>query len=125
MCISCDNEHEILGSSPMVICLSDQNFVPVLPADKGNCVNIVRIENASITELFEMGKETFHGKTLPEGSVILIGSASHLGRRGTSLYAGEWTSVVASASALWRGVHICPLIPLVISECQGNLTREI
>ncbi len=33
--------------------------------------------------------------------------------------------MVASASALWRGVHICPLIPLVVSECQGNLTREI
>jgi hypothetical protein len=125
MCISCDNEHEILSSSPMIICLSDQNFVPVLPADKWNCVNIVRIENASITELFEMGKEIFHGKTLPEGSVMLIGSASHLGRRGASLYAGEWTTVVASASSLWRGVHICPLIPLVISECQGNLTREI
>jgi hypothetical protein len=49
MCISCDSEHEILGSSPMAVCLSDQNFVPALPADKGICVNIVRIENASIT----------------------------------------------------------------------------
>jgi hypothetical protein len=56
MCISCDSEHEVLGSSPIVVCLSDQNFVPALPADKGICVNIVRIENASITELFEMGK---------------------------------------------------------------------
>jgi hypothetical protein len=28
-------------------------------------------------------------------------------------------------SAIWRGVHICPLIPLVVSECAGSVTREI
>ncbi len=28
-------------------------------------------------------------------------------------------------SATWRGVHVCPLIPLVVSECTGSVTREI
>jgi hypothetical protein len=25
----------------------------------------------------------------------------------------------------WRGVHTCPLIPLILSECPGSVTREI
>ncbi len=29
------------------------------------------------------------------------------------------------ASDNWRGVRICPLIPLVLSECPGNIVREI
>jgi hypothetical protein len=33
--------------------------------------------------------------------------------------------VVALASDNWRGVRICPLIPLILSECPGNIVREI
>jgi hypothetical protein len=32
--------------------------------------------------------------------------------------------VVALASDTWRGVRICPLIPLILSECPGNIMRE-
>jgi hypothetical protein len=31
---------------------------------------------------------------------------------------------VAGASSCWRGVHICPLIPLIVSPCSGSVTRE-
>ncbi len=33
--------------------------------------------------------------------------------------------MVALASDTWRGVRICPLIPLIVSECPGNIVREI
>ncbi len=57
--------------------------------------------------------------------VFLFGSASYLGRCGTSLYASEWTSLVAGVSSSWRGVHVCPLVPLILTECPGSIMREI
>jgi hypothetical protein len=62
---------------------------------------------------------------LPDGSVFLFGSASDLGKTGTSLYARGWTEVVARSSSQWRGVRICPLIPLILSECPGSIVREL
>ncbi len=55
----------------------------------------------------------------------MYGSASFLGRCGTSLYARSWVEVVARTSGTWRGIRICPLIPLIVSPCPGTLIREI
>jgi hypothetical protein len=55
----------------------------------------------------------------------MFGSASDLGRTGTSLYARGWMEVVARSSDQWRGVRICPLIPLILSECPGSIVREL
>jgi hypothetical protein len=83
------------------------------------------MENASLMELFEIAKEMFASVSLPEGSVLLIGSASYLGRTGTLQYAKSWTEVVSLSSNQWRGVRICPLIPFVLSECPGSIVREL
>jgi hypothetical protein len=88
-------------------------------------LNIVRIENPTLVELADIAREILCNIKLPDGSVIMIGSASYLGRCGTTLYACEWTAVAAQLSASWRGVHICPLIPLIASKCPGSITREI
>jgi hypothetical protein len=88
-------------------------------------VRIVRVENSSLSELLEIAKEMFGNITMPEGSVFLFGSVSHLSRYGTSIYARDWTTLVAGVSMTWRGVHTCPLIPLILSECPGSVTREI
>jgi hypothetical protein len=82
------------------------------------------VENATLLELLDMAKEIFARVTLPEGSIFMFGSASYLGSAGTSLYAGGWTEIVALASEIWRGIRICPLIPLIMSECPGNIVRE-
>ncbi len=55
----------------------------------------------------------------------MFGTVSYLSRTGTSLYASEWTDVVAHASSLWRGILICPLIPLLSAECTGSIVREV
>ncbi len=67
----------------MVICFSDQNFVSSLAAGNGRCLNIVRLENASLLELLELAKEVLCNVRLLEGSVLLFGSGSHLGRSGS------------------------------------------
>ncbi len=62
---------------------------------------------------------------MPEGSVFLFGSASHLARVGTGTYASDWMAVVSRAEKLWRGIRVCPLIPMILSDCPGTLAREI
>ncbi len=115
ICISCENEHSIIGKNPSVVVFSDQNFVPSLSCASRGCISVVRIENSSLLELYEMASEMFGGVNFPEGSVFLFGSVSHLGRSGTSIYAKDWTEVVALCTGKWHGVRICPLIPLITS----------
>jgi hypothetical protein len=52
-------------------------------------------------ELFELAAEMFGNVTLAEGSIFLFGSVSHLSRNGTSIYARDWTEVVALSSRTW------------------------
>jgi hypothetical protein len=86
---------------------------------------IVCVENATLVELLDIAKEIFSTVKLPEGSVLMFGSISHMGRSGTSIYASEWVSVIAQANSLWRGSQIGPLIPLIISECPGSVKRSL
>jgi hypothetical protein len=125
ICISCKSEHPAFSKKPSVVLMSDQNFVPTLGTDDCNCIQIVRLENASLTELFDLAVEMLGDLTFAEGSILLLGSVSHLGRYGTSVYAKDWTEVVALASRTWRGVRICPLIPLIRAECPGSVIREL
>ncbi len=83
------------------------------------------MENPSLGELLEIAVEILEHITVPEGSVLGFGSASHLSRVGTSLYANGWTKLVRAASTRWRSVRICPLIPLIIDDCPGSTAREI
>jgi hypothetical protein len=125
VCVSCDKEHKIIDDSPMVFCFSDQNFVPFVATANNRCMNIVRLENATLSELVEFAKEVLCTVRIPDGSVLLFGSGSQLGRCGTTIYASEWMSVVAQVTSTWRGIHVCPLIPLIVSACPGMFTREI
>jgi hypothetical protein len=125
VCLSCDIEHPAFGDKPTVMIMSDQNFVPSLGTNDGNCIQIVRLENASLMELFELASEMFGKVALAEGSIFLFGSVSYLGRNGTSIYARDWTELVAHSSRTWRGIRICPLIPLITSDCPGPVIREL
>ncbi len=125
ICVSCNSEHDVVGAKPISVCFTDQNFVTTVPSKDGGCVNIVRVENPSLLELLDIAKEIFANVRIPEGSVFLFGSISHLSRLGTTIYARDWTTLVAGVSASWHGVHVCPLIPLVVSECTGSVIKEI
>ncbi len=104
---------------------SDQNFVSSVVSSTKECVNVVRIENATLFVLFETAKEILGNVTLPEGSIFMFGSVSHLSRMGTSSYAKDWTDITALAVETWHGSKVCPLIPLIVSECVGSVTREL
>jgi hypothetical protein len=124
-CVSCDAEHPIVGKEPIVVLFSDQNFVPIITGVSKECLSVIRVENCSLLELYEVAIEIFGNANLPEGSVFLFGSVSYLGRSGTSIYARDWSEMVARCAGKWRGVRICPLIPLVVTECSGTVVREL
>ncbi len=83
----CTEEHPILGQSgPLVICMTDQCFVNYLSE---NCIGVVRLENVNLMELASIFLEIFEGRAIPNGSIVLLGSGSHLFRVGASAYTWE------------------------------------
>jgi hypothetical protein len=124
-CVTCEKEHAVGGEGECFV-LSDQNFVASLPgnADK-KCMNIVRIENGSLTELADIFCEIFDGKKLAPGTCVLLGSLSYLGRVGASMYAQEWRVVTNMLQRKWGGLQVCPLVHIMTSEISGTMMNEI
>jgi hypothetical protein len=85
----------VVGKAPVIIMFSDQNFVPTLSCAYEKCINIVRLENATLIELFEIAMEIFENVSFPDGSIFMFGISSYLAGAGTSVYARDWTEVVA------------------------------
>ncbi len=125
VCISCGNDHQILDKKPVMFLFSDQNFVATIPGPNRDCLNVVRVENASLLELVDVAREILGNAPLPEGSILMFGSASYLSRLGTSAYARDWTEVVALCNTSWHGVRVCPLVPLIVTDCPGTIVREL
>jgi hypothetical protein len=124
LCITCEKEHPIFRSGKLaVVCFSDQNFEPSLPADNGDCIAICRLENATLRELVDLTFEIF--KEIPEGTVLCYGSASHLYRVGASLYTQEWAESNIRLNGKWRGISLAPLVPVIKTDCPGSLARDI
>ena len=96
-CIVCKTEHLVVQnhSKPVVIILSDQNFVPIWPNTTPDaCAVVIRMSNPDLHELFEFLSEVFDRTILPDGSMVLAGSVSYLLRVGTSFYARKWAQVL-------------------------------
>jgi len=127
MCIACPAEHPILTDSPVAICLSDQNMPKNLSEFRGekNCVGVIRLETAGIDELCDIFCETFDGVTFPDGSVICIGSATHLHRMGATVYASDWCRCVARLSAKFPTLQISPLAPVLSQDFPGSLAVDL
>jgi hypothetical protein len=125
-CMCCPDPHHVLVSNkPLVLIFSDQNFVSNLSGGDGNCIAVLRAENASLCELAELAIEVLDKHTLPPGSILIFGSASHLFRVGTSQYASDWINLTNRCSQKWKGTTVCPLIPTIRNSCPGSLARDI
>jgi hypothetical protein len=118
-CLGCTSHHNITKQSPFTLILADQNFIPFLTDADGNCVPVARMENASLCDLVDFGFELLDKFIPPPGSVIMLGSASHLFRVGAGMYAKDLIESRTKLNARWRNIHICPLPPL-----SGKIVRE-
>jgi len=122
----CPTEHPVLtGGKPIILVLSDQNFPTNLSGGGGNCVPVARLEDASLSDLAALLNELLE-KTKPvAGSVVLIGSGSHLVRVGACAYAFDWCELVAGCRANWPNISVCPLVPIMTCDFPGNASRDI
>jgi hypothetical protein len=92
VCIGCKIHHKIGEKGPLVICFADQNMVPFITDGEGNCMAIVRLENASLADLIDISFEILEKLAPPPGSVILYGSVSpYTGLALVSTQKNGWT----------------------------------
>jgi hypothetical protein len=126
-CLSCREEHPVLqGNKPVTVFLSDENFIPMWPGTEADkCAVVIRIEGGTLFELVDLFGDVFGKSGLPEGSVVLIGSANHLHRWGTSQFAADWTKIVMSMGRSWPTVRVGPLVPIVREDAPGGIAREL
>ena len=103
---------------PVAIVATDQNFPPIVPAKDGKCLVVVRVEDGLLSEIESVLSDRFkafvkpHG-ALPPGSVIMIGSLSHLRARGLADYAEAFVGISASIRHKFGGaVEILPAVPI-------------
>jgi hypothetical protein len=105
----------------------------VLPVGGGegvDCPALILIENARPHELAGCFLDLVRGFDVPMGTVVVISSASHLGRSGTAAYAGD---IVAAMNrireAYGRSVRVVHGFPLIggglVDESTIRGLREI
>ena len=124
-CICCPKEHTIFqGSNPVCVCVGDQNFAANLSGGE-KCVSIIRVESSSLEELAELFQEIFGANKFPPGSVVCMGSASHLHRVGLTIYAADWIRCVATLDKTIDGIQVCPLVPILSHDIPGSLATDL
>ena len=94
-----------MSGKALCICVSDQNFVSNIAAGK-NCISVVRLESGSLGELTDLVIELFENQKFPPGSVICLGSASHLHKVGLTVYTMDWNRCLDTLTKRIGGIQI-------------------
>jgi len=126
MCITCRKEHSILpeDGSSLVLIVSDQNFVTTMSGGS-TCIPVVRMEDASLEELFRLTGEMLDRRHVPAGTYFLVGSASYLSLVGTSVYTMDWQNLVDQFRNRWRECMVGPLPPVLREDCMGSVGKSL
>jgi hypothetical protein len=120
--------HAALAGSdgqPIVFAASDQNFPACVPARTTgkDCIRIVRVEDGSLQEITHALADAIGTGKLVHGTVIMLGSATHMANVGTEHYLTDWVR-----SRWWlreRFGHdkiILPLVPILVGGLTGRST---
>jgi hypothetical protein len=129
-CLTCNLEHPVLeaiggSNTPVTLVLSDQSFPPAVEGGEGgNCLRIVRVEDGLLGEIADLALEMFP-RGLPDNSIVLLGSGSHLLRVGSSGYSRAWVECNGKLARLGKSVQICPLPPILSGPNPGSIFRSI
>jgi hypothetical protein len=126
MCVTCEKEHSVIpdDGTDLVIVVSDQNFVSCL-SGKNSCVPVIRLEDPTLHELFDLTLEIFDRSALPAGTMFMVGSTSHLLEMGTTLYALDWLNMCKDFSGRWKHIKVGPLPPVLREPSCAELTKRI
>jgi hypothetical protein len=102
-CLACVAPHSLRDNAaaglPLVVVLADQAFPPMIPGCDGRCVVIVRVEDGFLFEIEQAFGDIFAellspNGSFPRGSVVLLGSISHLG-------GGVWSAIPLTCVESW------------------------
>ena len=108
LCLGCQEKHAFLRSCvgahhPVCAILADQCFPPFIPAKLNErCMAVLRVEDARLTDLSAIFRAVFRmntgsGGSLPDGSVVMVGSQSDLAVSGLAAYVEELTRTIRSS----------------------------
>ena len=132
VCLTCPEKHAFVkpGLSPPPVCISltDQSFPPFVSASMSeSCVAVLRVEDGKLSDLDKLFRDVFREHVtpvgrLPQGSVVLVGSVTHLSLSGLSNYAEELVKVIRSISvSAGQGTTVIPSVPLLL----GGITCPV
>jgi len=126
MCTVCKKEHSIIPSddSELAIMVSDQNFVPAL-SGRSSCVPVIRMEDPTLKELFEICVEILDRYSLPNGTLFLVGSLSHLCEMGSTIFSLDWIRMVKDFNHRWKHVKVGPLPPVLREATSATTTKVL
>jgi len=95
MCVSCAKQHPLLGKDQRpVFVLADQTFPATATPVTGQCVAVMRMEDASLAELAENFIGRVRMNWLPAGTLVFIASGGQLARVGVAEYASELVKAI-------------------------------
>jgi len=125
-CLVCDKPHHIVPTdgSGFVVIVTDQNFVSTLNG-KETCIPIIRIEDATLEELYLITSEIFDRYPIPPGTLFLAGSISHLSKVGTTLYCHEWQYMISKFAERWKLAKVGPVPPVLREDTAGSVTTVL
>jgi hypothetical protein len=132
-CSQCPKKHKLVeqggegGGSGPVIVLTDQNFSGVLPNISGKCLSIVRLEQGKIDELGDLLLKILPKGGLPRGTIVVVGSLSHLQKENVSGYATACVKIVKRFDGFFKkDVRTVPFVPPPMGGCDNpRMAKDI
>jgi hypothetical protein len=133
ICSGCKERgpHSVVGSpdgDPVVMVVTDQNFPAVMfSRDENPCIAVVRVEDGSTKEIGFLIGDMLDGIEMPQGSVILVGSVSDLGRQGLVGYSEEMARTLRNVKArLGKNVQLAVVPPILMGGVNSyRLLRNV
>jgi hypothetical protein len=119
-CGNCGVDHRILSgrggpddTECKIFVLADQAFPSGLVPDAGSsCVHVLRMEYCSPNELVDLFLRVTRGCNIPAGSVIFLGSLTHLADTGITAYLDDLGRAATKLVRIFQGgVTVLP-VPL-------------
>ena len=109
-----------LYNCPSVFILADQSFPANLPTGgDGECLRILRLEDASLSDLTDILLESLKPFAVPAGSVILIHSLSHMASVGPAAYAEDLVRARQRICGTYRtGISVLHGLPMPQGGCS-------
>ena len=67
----------------------------------------------------------FQGVTLPNSTIVLLGSVTSMLQQGSSGYLFDWLACAKKLGGRWGNIKVCPLPPLWDGALPGTMHHTI